>query len=51
MRHQERAPDNLLDTYETERSEHVRAFIELAVELGGVIQTTDPEQARRATAT
>jgi len=40
------APDDLLDTYETERSEHVRAFIELAVELAGVIQTTDPERAR-----
>jgi 3-(3-hydroxy-phenyl)propionate hydroxylase len=40
------APDALLDTYEAERSEHVRAFIELAVELGGVIQTTDPERAR-----
>jgi 3-(3-hydroxy-phenyl)propionate hydroxylase len=40
------APDGLLDTYESERSEHVRAFIELAVELGGVIQTTDPERAR-----
>ena len=41
------APDSLLDSYETERMEHVRAFIELAVELGGVIQTTDPEKARR----
>ena len=41
------APDSLLDTYETERMEHVRAFIELAVELGGVIQTTDPEKARQ----
>jgi 3-(3-hydroxy-phenyl)propionate hydroxylase len=41
-----RAPDTLLDTYEIERSENVRAFIELAVELGGVIQTTDPERAR-----
>ena len=38
--------ETLLDTYETERSEHVKAFIELAVELGGVIQTTDPERAR-----
>jgi len=27
--------------------EHVRAFIELAVELAGVIQTTDPEKARQ----
>jgi 3-(3-hydroxy-phenyl)propionate hydroxylase len=42
-----RAPDTLLDTYETERMEHVRAFIELAVELGGVIQATDPEKARQ----
>jgi 3-(3-hydroxy-phenyl)propionate hydroxylase len=41
------APDGLLDTYESERKEHVRAFIELAVELGGVIQTTDPEKARQ----
>ena len=40
------APDVLLDTYESERSEHVKAFIKLAVELGGVIQTTDPERAR-----
>jgi 3-(3-hydroxy-phenyl)propionate hydroxylase len=40
------APDSLLDTYESERMEHVRAYIELAVELGGVIQTTDPEKAR-----
>ena len=42
-----RAPESLLDTYETERKEHVRAYIELAVELGGVIQTTDPEEARQ----
>jgi 3-(3-hydroxy-phenyl)propionate hydroxylase len=41
------APENLLDTYETERTEHVRAFIELAVELGGVIQTTDADKASR----
>jgi 3-(3-hydroxy-phenyl)propionate hydroxylase len=40
------APDGLLDTYETERMAHVRAFIELAVELGSVIQTTNPEKAR-----
>jgi 3-(3-hydroxy-phenyl)propionate hydroxylase len=36
------APDALLDTYEAERKPHVRAFIELAVKLGAVIQTTDP---------
>jgi 3-(3-hydroxy-phenyl)propionate hydroxylase len=41
------APDSLLDTYESERAEHVRAYIELAVELGSVIQTTDPEKARQ----
>jgi len=41
------APDELLDTYETERTEHVRAYIELAVKLGSVIQTTDPEKARQ----
>jgi 3-(3-hydroxy-phenyl)propionate hydroxylase len=41
------ANDGLLDTYESERSPHVREFIETAVRLGGVIQTTDPEAARR----
>jgi 3-(3-hydroxy-phenyl)propionate hydroxylase len=41
------APDTLLDTYESERSPHVREFIETAVRLGQVIQTTDPEVARR----
>jgi 3-(3-hydroxy-phenyl)propionate hydroxylase len=44
---QGRAPESLLDTYESERSPHVREFIEAAVRLGGVIQTTDPEVARR----
>ncbi|MFZ0837544.1 MAG: bifunctional 3-(3-hydroxy-phenyl)propionate/3-hydroxycinnamic acid hydroxylase, partial [Xanthobacteraceae bacterium] len=42
-----RASEQLLDTYETERMEHVRAYIELAVELGGIIQATDPEIASR----
>jgi 3-(3-hydroxy-phenyl)propionate hydroxylase len=41
------ATDELLDTYETERMEHVRAYIELAVKLGSVIQTTDQEKARQ----
>ncbi|MBL8384656.1 MAG: bifunctional 3-(3-hydroxy-phenyl)propionate/3-hydroxycinnamic acid hydroxylase [Burkholderiales bacterium] len=36
------ADDRLLDTYESERSPHVREFIALAVRLGEVIQTTDP---------
>lgn len=35
------ASDALLDTYESERLPHVRAFIELAVKLGGVLQETD----------
>lgn len=39
---QDGAPDSLLDTYESERLPHVRAFIELAVRLGGVLQETDP---------
>lgn len=37
-----RAGEGLLDTYEGERSPHVQAFIELAVRLGNLIQTTDP---------
>jgi 3-(3-hydroxy-phenyl)propionate hydroxylase len=40
-----RAPDALLDTYESERKPHVRALIELAVRLGGIIQTTDAAEA------
>ena len=36
----------LLDTYERERSPHVHAFIDLAVQLGDIIQTTDPQAAR-----
>jgi 3-(3-hydroxy-phenyl)propionate hydroxylase len=39
------APDTLLDTYESEREPHVREFIELAVRIGGIIQTTDPRVA------
>jgi 3-(3-hydroxy-phenyl)propionate hydroxylase len=35
------APESLIDTYEVERLPHVRAFIKLAVELGGVLQETD----------
>lgn len=38
--------DTLLDSYESERAPHVAEFIELAVRLGDIIQTTDPEQAR-----
>jgi 3-(3-hydroxy-phenyl)propionate hydroxylase len=43
---QGRASEALLDTYESERSPHVHAFIELAVKLGDIIQATDPDKAR-----
>jgi 3-(3-hydroxy-phenyl)propionate hydroxylase len=36
----------LLDTYESERSPHAHAFIDLAIKLGDIIQTTDPQAAR-----
>lgn len=42
-----RADDVLLDTYGSERSPHVHAFIELAVKLGDIIQTTYPQAARK----
>lgn len=42
----QRAPRELLHTYEAERSPHVRAFIETAVRLGSVISTTDEAVAR-----
>jgi 3-(3-hydroxy-phenyl)propionate hydroxylase len=41
-----RASDALLDSYGSERAPHVHAFIDLAVRLGAIIQTTDPEAAR-----
>ncbi len=41
------ADDRLLDTYESERLPHVRAFIELAVRLGAVLQETDPAAAAK----
>lgn len=41
-----RANDGLLDTYATERIPHVRAMIDLGVELGRVICVLSPEQAR-----
>jgi len=43
---QGRATEALLDSYEPERSPHVHAFIDLAVKLGAIIQTTDPQAAR-----
>ena len=41
-----RADEALLDTYGSERAPHAQAFIELAVRLGDIIQTTDPQAAR-----
>ena len=37
--------DTLLDTYQTERSPHVREYIDLAVRLGGLINTKSMEAA------
>jgi 3-(3-hydroxy-phenyl)propionate hydroxylase len=42
-----RAPESLLDSYEAERSPHVRAYIQTAIRLGGIIQTTDPVAAAK----
>ncbi|MCP1120212.1 3-(3-hydroxy-phenyl)propionate hydroxylase [Robbsia andropogonis] len=42
-----RASADLLDSYEAERSPHVRATIEHAIEVGEIIQAIDPEQARQ----
>jgi 3-(3-hydroxy-phenyl)propionate hydroxylase len=44
------APESLLDSYETERSPHVREFIETAVRLGAIIQATDPALVERRNA-
>lgn len=40
-----KAGDELLDTYGHERAPHVHAFIDLAVRLGDIIQTTDAQAA------
>ncbi|MEY2451563.1 MAG: 3-(3-hydroxy-phenyl)propionate hydroxylase [Acidimicrobiaceae bacterium] len=39
------AGDELLDSYEAERSPHVLSIIETAVALGALLQTTDPDVA------
>lgn len=36
------APESILDTYQSERLPHALGFIEAAVQLGNIIQTTDP---------
>ena len=41
-----RGEDSLLNSYGSERAPHVHAFIDLAVKLGDIIQTTDPQAAR-----
>lgn len=41
------ADASLLDTYQTEREPHVRAYIELAIRMGRVVCTLDPEAAAR----
>lgn len=41
------ASEALLDSYQSERHAHVRAFIQEAVRLGSIIQTTDPEVAAK----
>ena len=41
------ASDRLLDTYQDEREPHARALIELAIEMGRVVCTLDPDAARR----
>jgi 3-(3-hydroxy-phenyl)propionate hydroxylase len=40
------APATILDTYEAERSPHVRSIIERAIEFGRFVATTDPKTAR-----
>ncbi|SEB57899.1 3-(3-hydroxy-phenyl)propionate hydroxylase [Beijerinckia sp. 28-YEA-48] len=39
------ASEGLLDSYQSERHAHVRAYIQEAVRLGSIIQTTDPQVA------
>jgi hypothetical protein len=41
----ELAPDALLDTYGLERGPHVRAVVELAIEMGKLICVADPAEA------
>jgi 3-(3-hydroxy-phenyl)propionate hydroxylase len=40
------ASEGLLDSYEQERAPHVRHYIDLAIRLGGILQTTDPSRAQ-----
>ncbi|WP_448577452.1 bifunctional 3-(3-hydroxy-phenyl)propionate/3-hydroxycinnamic acid hydroxylase MhpA [Thermaurantiacus sp.] len=47
MVHRGQAGDRLLDSYQSEREPHVRALVHLAIEMGKVVCTLDPENARR----
>jgi len=40
------AGESLLDSYESERAPHVRAYVETAVRLGRLVQITDAREAR-----
>jgi 3-(3-hydroxy-phenyl)propionate hydroxylase len=39
------APEALLDTYQQERSPHVRAIVERAIDFGALVAVLDPQQA------
>ncbi len=41
------APDGLLDTYQSERHPHARAYVKTAVRLGGLINTSGTKEALR----
>lgn len=41
------ADERILDTYQSERAPHVKAIIEMAMEVGSMVLAVDPEQARR----
>jgi 3-(3-hydroxy-phenyl)propionate hydroxylase len=41
------APEELLDTYQEERRPHVRSIVDVAVSIGRIICTVDPEEAAR----
>jgi 3-(3-hydroxy-phenyl)propionate hydroxylase len=42
-----RAPDDLLDTYESERRPHARYWVEQAATMAKLVQTTDPDLAAK----
>ncbi|SDM48049.1 bifunctional 3-(3-hydroxy-phenyl)propionate/3-hydroxycinnamic acid hydroxylase [Bacillus sp. OK048] len=44
---QDGANSSLLDTYETERYQHVKEYIKMAVELGKIIATLDPVESEK----